>query len=62
MTGEEFNATTTSDELNVLIVEEYHRIGSQDGIMKVLADHGSKDVTSLNSSDYYSVLTAVRAL
>ncbi len=62
MTGAEFNAGTSNEDLNELIVAEYHRLGSQDGIIKVLKDNGCKDIAGLDKSKYYYVLTAIRGL
>lgn len=62
MSGGEFNTNTSSEDLNALIVEEYHRLGSQDGIMKVLEANGCKDISGLDRNNYYYVLTAIREL
>lgn len=54
--------TKTAEEMNELLMVEYHRLGSQDGIMAVMAEFGVTSLSDLAVDKQEALLAKVKAL
>ena len=52
----------STEELNAALVEEFTRLGSREGIDKVMAEMGVASINDLAAEQYQPLLDAVRAL
>ena len=55
-------APMTPQQLNDVLVTEFKRLGSREPIDKVLHDHGVQSISDLDTSQYQSVIAAVKAV